>query len=52
MTNDTPQNDLVTEDWTVWADSSDSALLGSFSAVCYLFARSISEKIGNKVIKL
>ena len=51
MTNDTPQDDLMEENWTVWTDSSDSILLGEFSAVCHMFARGLTEKMGNKVLR-
>ena len=49
MTSDTEQEDLMETEWLKWTNSSDSDQLYHFSAVCHLFARSISEKIGMKV---
>ena len=48
MTSDVEQEDLMQEDWTAWADPSDPNL-ESFSAVCFFYARSISDMIGRKV---
>ena len=51
MTSDTPQDDLVAEQWTEWAKTSESNMVKSFSAVCLLTARYMADTIGkDKVI--
>ena len=51
MTSDTPQDDLVAEQWTEWAKTSESNMVKSFSAVCLLTARYMADTMGkDKVI--
>ena len=51
MTSDTPQDDLVAEQWTEWAKTSESNMVKSFSAVCLLTARYMADSMGkDKVI--
>ena len=46
MTSETAQDDLIKLDWDSWSDSTDASRLSDFSAVCYLFARKISQELG------
>jgi len=53
MTSDTPQDDLVAEQWTEWAKTRESNMVRSFSAVCLLTARYMADQMGkNKVFGL
>ena len=53
MTSDTPQDDLVSEEWTEWAKTSESNMVKSFSAVCLLTAKYMADQMGkDKVICL
>lgn len=47
MYSETEQDDLISEQWSSWADPSDAARLGEFSAVCFLFARAITQELAN-----
>merc|ERR1712209_58375 len=46
MTSESPQEDLLDEDWNVWAKSSQSNYVSSFSAVCLLTARYMADQMG------
>ena len=49
-TADTEQEDLMENGgWTSWEDPTNQDKLAAFSAVCFLYAREISDRIGNKV---
>jgi sialate O-acetylesterase len=48
MTSDTEQEDLINLSWDSWSDPSNTGRLSGFSAVCFLFARSISDRIGKR----
>ena len=51
MTSDEPQEDLMNEDWAIWAKSSQTNYVSSFSAVCLLTARYMADAMGkDKVI--
>ena len=44
------QDDLMNSGgWKSWENPSNQGKLAVFSAVCFLYAREISNKIGNKV---
>ena len=50
MTSDTPQDDLMQEDFNIWASTSDFDYAKRFSAVCLLTASYMAEVLGkNKV---
>lgn len=49
MTSEFEEDDLLEEDWDSWSDASDPARLGGFSAVCFLFARTVSERFEPRV---
>ena len=46
MTSDEPQEDLMNEDWAIWAKSSQTNYVSSFSAVCLLTARYMADAMG------
>ena len=46
MTSDEPQEDLINEDWAIWAKSSQTNYVSSFSAVCLLTARYMADAMG------
>ena len=49
-TADTEQDDLMENGgWDSWEDTTNQDRLGQFSAVCFLYAREISDMVGNKV---
>ena len=53
MTSDEPQEDLMNEDWAIWAKSSQTNYVSSFSAVCLLTARYMADAMGkDKVIRI
>ena len=41
-----PQDDLLEEDFTAWAKSNETNLVGQFSAVCLLTARYMADVLG------
>ena len=48
---DEEQDDLVNNGgWERWEDPTNQEKLAEFSAVCFLYAREITQRIGNKVI--
>ena len=48
---DEEQDDLINNGgWERWEDSTNQEKLAEFSAVCFLYAREITQRIGNKVI--
>ena len=47
-TADTEQDDIL-GGWDAWEDPTNQDKLAQFSAVCFLYAREISERIGSKV---
>jgi sialate O-acetylesterase len=52
MTSDEPQEDLMNEDWAIWAKSSQTNYVSAFSAVCLLTARYMADAIGkDKVLE-
>lgn len=52
MTAESPQNDLMQEEWNTWKKSNESAISG-FSAVCLLTARYMADVLGkDKVIHI
>merc|ERR1712223_219180 len=46
MTSDSPQDDLVAEQWTKWAQTSESNMVKLFSAVCVLTAKYMADQMG------
>ena len=53
MTNDAPQDDLMKEDFVIWATTSDRSYTSRFSAVCLLTASYMAEVLGkNKTFGL
>ena len=53
MTSDEPQEDLMNEDWAIWAKSSQTNYVSAFSAVCLLTARYMADALGkDKVIRI
>ena len=46
MTSDSPQDDLVAEQWTKWAKTSESNMVKGFSAVCLLTAKYMADQMG------
>lgn len=45
MTSDSEQEELMTTDgWDAWRSASEGEWLSAFSAVCFLYARTISGK--------
>ena len=59
MPSSEPEDDLISlrEYWTEWADPTTDGfkygkMLMDFSAICFLFARGMSEQLGNKPIGL
>ena len=52
MTSNTPQDDLMAEDWTAWEKTTSTNSLKQFSAVCLLTARYMADAMGkDKVTK-
>ena len=52
MTSNSPQDDLIAEDWTDWEKTTSTARVSQFSAVCLLTARFMADALGkDKVIK-
>ena len=50
MTSDAPQDDLMKQDFDIWASTSDTNYAQRFSAVCLLTASYMAEVLGkNKV---
>ena len=48
--SDTELGDLLNDGgWESWEDPSNQEKLAEFSAVCFLYAREITQRIGNKV---
>ena len=41
-----PQDDLMHEDWRVWAKTNESVFVSAFSAVCLLTARYMADVLG------
>ena len=56
LTSDKQENDLIGErdGWTEWASpaTDDGDMLMDFSAICFLYARGISDHLGNKPLGL
>ena len=52
-TADTEQDDVMANGgWDSWEDPTNQNKLATFSAVCFLYAREISQREGNKVIQV
>ena len=52
MLSQKQQDDLMEEDWIIWANTSESVVVSQFSAVCLLTARYMADILGkDKVIK-
>jgi sialate O-acetylesterase len=52
LTSDTEQDDLISEIWDSWSEPTDVGRLNSFSAICFLYARGISQKLSRRKVKL
>ena len=53
MTSNTPQDDLMAEDWTAWEKTTSTNRVKQFSAVCLLTARYMADALGkDKVIRI
>ena len=49
-TSPNPEDDFITPGWPdQWTKTDDAANVGSFSAICLLFAKDLSQRLGNKV---
>ena len=51
MTSKTPENDLLQEDFTVWAKSNETNYVSPFSAVCLLTARYMADTLGKDKVR-
>ena len=53
MTSNTPQDDMMAEEWTDWEKTTSTNRVKQFSAVCLLTARYMADAMGkDKVIKI
>ena len=53
MTSNTPQDDLMAEQWTAWEKTTSKPMVNQFSAVCLLTARYMADAMGkDKVIRI
>ena len=50
MTSDTPQDDLMEEDFDIWATTADRNYASRFSAVCLLTASYMAEVLGKEKV--
>ena len=51
MTSNTPQDDLMAEQWTDWEKTSSTDRVSQFSAVCLLTARYMADTLGKDKVK-
>jgi hypothetical protein len=51
MTSNTPQDDLMAEQWTDWEKTTSTDKVSQFSAVCLLTARYIADTLGKDRVK-
>ena len=51
MTSNTPQDDLMAEDWTAWEATTNTQRVSKFSAVCLLTARYMADAMGKDKVK-
>ena len=50
-TSPNPEDDFITPGTPdQWTKTNDAANIGSFSAICLLFAKELSQRLGNKVL--
>jgi hypothetical protein len=50
-TSPNPEEDFIIPGWPdQWTKTNDAANVGGFSAICLLFAKDLSERLGNKVL--
>jgi hypothetical protein len=50
-TSPNPEDDFITPaSPDHWTKTEDAANVGKFSAICLLFAKALSQRLGNKVI--
>ena len=45
--SDTPTDQIPSNSWDSWVDASDSDMLDQFSAVCFLYARDMTDMLGD-----
>ena len=51
MTSNTPQDDLMAEQWTDWEKTTSTDKVSQFSAVCLLTARYMADTLGKDKVK-
>ena len=52
MTSNTPQDDLMAEQWTDWEKTTSTDRVSQFSAVCLLTARYMADTLGKDKVKM